>query len=168
MIESNLLPPEQICSDLNCFGPPKELKPVTMWYRNTARETMYREQPDPHFRFDLVCAFIMFISMALIQLIVVKNNIPGLGSFGATGISLCVFLYLSHYQMSEMSPPGNNGPGQIIAGSRALRLTIFLVSCGLIAATGVFSVVSSEFLFFYFKLSIPLLLNSNRSTLMVN
>lgn len=142
MIESNLLPPEQFCSDYNCFGPPRELRPVTMWYRNTLRETMYRAQPDPHFRFDLVCAMIVFVSIAIIQLIVVKCSFPVLGSAGASGISLSIFLYLSHYQMSEESPPGNDGPGQVIAGSRSLRLAIFLISTALIAATSVFSVVS--------------------------
>lgn len=73
MIESNLLPPERRCSNFNCFGPPTELRPVTMWYRDADIEKMYREQPDPHFRYDLVCAFIMFISLALLQLIVVKG-----------------------------------------------------------------------------------------------
>lgn len=73
MIESNLLPPERRCSDFNCFGPPSELRPVTMWYRNSAIESMYREQPDPHFRFDLICSFIMFISMGLLQLIVIHG-----------------------------------------------------------------------------------------------
>lgn len=73
MIESNLLAPERRCSDLNCFGPPSELQPVTMWYRNSEREIMFREQPDPHFRYDLVCAFIMFLSLGLLQLIVIQG-----------------------------------------------------------------------------------------------
>lgn len=73
MIESNLLPPERRCSDFNCFGPPTELRPVTMWYRNSAIETMYREQPDSHFRYDLICSFIMFMSIALLQVIVIQG-----------------------------------------------------------------------------------------------
>lgn len=73
MIESNLLPTERRCSDFNCFGPPTELLPVTMWYRNRERETMYREQPDPHFRYDLFCAFIIFISLGLLQIIVIQR-----------------------------------------------------------------------------------------------
>lgn len=142
MIESNLLPPEHFCSDYNCFGPERELQPVTMWYRNTLRETMYRAQPDTQFRFDLVCAMIVFLSIAFIQLIIVDNKFPVLGSVSATGFSLALFLYLSHYQMSSTSPPGNDGPGQVIAGSRIIRLSIFLISTALIAATSVFSVVS--------------------------
>lgn len=73
MIESNLLPSERRCSDFNCFGPPTELQPVTMWYRNKDRELLYREQADPHFRFDLVCAFIMFLSLGLLQLITIHG-----------------------------------------------------------------------------------------------
>lgn len=72
MIESNLLPPERRCSNFNCFGPPTELKPITMWYRNSPRETLYRAQPDPHFRFDLLCAFSIFLLLAIVQLIVIE------------------------------------------------------------------------------------------------
>lgn len=75
MIESNLLPAERRCADFNCFGHPSEFLPITMWYRNSDRETMYRDQPDPHFRFDLVCSFIMFLSMGLIQLIKIGRYI---------------------------------------------------------------------------------------------
>lgn len=73
MIESNLLPSERRCSEFSCFGPPTELRPVSMWYRNSERETMFREQPDPHFRYDLVCAFIMFLSLGLLQLIAIQG-----------------------------------------------------------------------------------------------
>jgi adenylate cyclase 2 len=73
MIESNLLPKENFCNECACCGPPKELQPVTMWYRNSARETMYREQPDTLFRFDLSCAAVMFVSIALIELIVLEK-----------------------------------------------------------------------------------------------
>ncbi|XP_037041756.1 adenylate cyclase type 2 isoform X2 [Bradysia coprophila] len=144
MIESNLLPPERRCSDFNCFGPPTELRPVTMWYRNSTIESQYREQPDPHFRFDLVCSFIMFISIGLLQLIVIHGNVVVLGSTGATLIALSLFLYLSHSQMSESSDVGNNGPGQIIASSRPIRMAIFVVSNFLIAACAVFSVINYE------------------------
>lgn len=73
MIESNLLPIERRCSAINCFGAPTELLPLTMWYRNGDIESMFREQPDPHFRYDLICAFIMFISLGLIQLITIQG-----------------------------------------------------------------------------------------------
>lgn len=75
MIESNLLPSDRRCSDFNCFGAPTELRPVTMWYRNSDRELHFREQPDPHFRFDLVCAFIMFLSLGLLQLISIQGYV---------------------------------------------------------------------------------------------
>lgn len=73
MIESNLLPEESYCNECQCWGAPKELQPVTMWYRNSAKETMFRAQPEPTFRFDLICATLMFVSIAIIQLIVFKK-----------------------------------------------------------------------------------------------
>lgn len=73
MIESNLLPPERRCSDFNCFGPPTELRPVTMWYRDSNIETMYREQPDMHFRYDLICSFTILLTIATMQFIVIQG-----------------------------------------------------------------------------------------------
>lgn len=60
---------------------------------------------------------------------------------GATSISIGIFLYLSHYEMSETSQPGNNGPGQIISSVRSIRLAIFLITTSLIGACSVFNVI---------------------------
>ncbi|XP_017466015.1 PREDICTED: adenylate cyclase type 2 isoform X2 [Rhagoletis zephyria] len=144
MIESNLLPPERKCFNFNFFGPPTELKPFTMWYRNTPREAMYRAQPDTHFRFDLICAFVLFLSIALIQLVVIEKNIALIGSLAASFISLALFLYLSNIQVPEMnaSTTDRNGPGQVVASSRYLRLAIFIIVNILISACAVFSVIN--------------------------
>lgn len=158
MIESNLLPPERRCSDLwsmvggggggglwgCCWGPPTELKPVTMWYRDGEIESAYREKPDPHFRYDLICSFIMFVSLAVLQLVVVKANVAVLGSMGATMFTLSLFLYLSHAQMGDTSSGGGGGPGQVIVNSRAVRMVIFVVANALIGACAVFSVINFE------------------------
>uniref|UniRef100_A0A182YIP2 adenylate cyclase n=1 Tax=Anopheles stephensi TaxID=30069 RepID=A0A182YIP2_ANOST len=80
MIESNLLPEDGYCGECKCWGPPKELQPVTM----------------------------------------------------------------CNYQMSNISPPGNNGPGQVIAASRGLRLAIFLIATALIASCAIFSVINFD------------------------
>lgn len=69
------------------------------------------------------------------------SNIVLLGSLGATSISIGLFLYLSHYEMSETSQPGNNGPGQIISSVRSIRLAIFLITTSLIATCAVFNVL---------------------------
>lgn len=69
------------------------------------------------------------------------SNMVLLGSLGATSISIGLFLYLSHYEMSETSQPGNNGPGQIISSVRSIRLAIFLITTSLIATCAVFNVV---------------------------
>lgn len=63
------------------------------------------------------------------------------GSLGATLLSLCLFIYLCHSQMSNTSEL-DSGPGQVIVSSRMIRLAIFLVSNTLIASCAVFSVVS--------------------------
>lgn len=179
MIESNLLPEDGHCGECKCWGPPKELQPVTMWYRNDSREAMYRTQPDCSFRFDLICTFILFLSIGLIQVVVFKrwdvnylnwdqfhvikgapskngelifpsffsvcflnSNVVVIGSLSATTVALGLFLYLSNHQTSDLSSPGSNGPGQVIAANRSLRIAIFIISTTLIAACAIFSVVS--------------------------
>ncbi|KAH8270465.1 hypothetical protein KR018_010299 [Drosophila ironensis] len=143
MIESNLLPPERKCFNFNFFGPPTELKPFTMWYRNTPREAMYRAQPDTHFRFDLICAFVLFLSLAIVQLIVIKLNLALLGSLLASFVSLALFLYLSNMSVPDVhtSATERNGPGQVVASSRYLRLAMFIIVNILISSCAVFSVI---------------------------
>ncbi|KAH8364263.1 hypothetical protein KR084_005070 [Drosophila pseudotakahashii] len=144
MIESNLLPPERKCFNFNFFGPPTELKPFTMWYRNTPREGMYRAQPDTHFRFDLICAFVLFLSLAVVQLIVIELNLALLGSLLASFVSLALFLYLSNMSVPDVhaSATDRNGPGQVVASSRYLRLAMFVVVNILISSCAVFSVIN--------------------------
>nr|NP_001246838.1 adenylyl cyclase 76E, isoform B [Drosophila melanogaster]AFH04509.1 adenylyl cyclase 76E, isoform B [Drosophila melanogaster] len=144
MIESNLLPPERKCFNFNFFGPPTELKPFTMWYRNTPREAMYRAQPDTHFRFDLICAFVLFLSLAVVQLIVIELNLALLGSLLASFVSLALFLYLSNMSVPDVhaSTTERNGPGQVVASSRYLRLAMFVVVNILISSCAVFSVIN--------------------------
>ncbi|XP_022218097.2 adenylate cyclase type 2 isoform X2 [Drosophila obscura] len=144
MIESNLLPPERKCFNFNFFGPPTELKPFTMWYRNTPREAMYRAQPDTHFRYDLICAFVLFLSLAIVQLIVIELNLALLGSLLASFVSLGLFLYLSNMSVPDMhaSATERNGPGQVVASSRYLRLAMFIIVNILISSCAVFSVIN--------------------------
>ncbi|XP_064545119.1 adenylate cyclase type 2 isoform X2 [Drosophila montana] len=144
MIESNLLPPERKCFNFNFLGPPTELKPFTMWYRNTPREAMYREQPDTHFRYDLICAFVLFLSLAVVQLIVIELNLALLGSLLASFISLALFLYLSNMSVPDVhaSRTERNGPGQVVASSRFLRMAMFIIVNILISSCAVFSVIN--------------------------
>ncbi|XP_062560157.1 adenylate cyclase type 2 isoform X2 [Armigeres subalbatus] len=144
MIESNLLPVDGHCGECKCWGPPKELQPVTMWYRNDSREAMYRTQPDSSFRYDLICTFILFLSIGLIQIVVFKSNVVVIGSLSATTVTLGLFLYLSNHQMSDLSSTDSNGPGQVIAANRSLRIAIFIISTALIAACAIFSVINFD------------------------
>ncbi|KAL9908021.1 adenylate cyclase type 2 Ac76E isoform 1-T4 [Glossina fuscipes fuscipes] len=143
MIESNLLPPERKCFNFNFFGPPTELRPLTMWYRNTPREAMYRARPDTHFRYDVICAFLLFISMAAVQLIVLDVSIALLGSLMTSCLSLALFLYLSNVQVPEVNGTvtERNGTGQVVASSRYLRLAIFVIVNILVSVSAVFSVI---------------------------
>lgn len=117
---------------------------MTMWYRNDSREAMYRTQPDSSFRYDLICTFILFLSIGLIQIVVFKSNVVVIGSLSATTVALGLFLYLSNRQMSDLSSPASNGPGQVIAANRSLRIAIFVISTALIAACAIFSVINFD------------------------
>lgn len=143
MIESNLLPPEKTCSCIDIFGPPKELKPITMWYRSGSHEKMYRILPDPHFKFDLICASAIFLSMCLVQCIVLEGSVALVGSLSASTITISIFLYLSHSRLGESQSTGENSLSQTIATSRPIRLAIFMLTVTLISVCAVFSVVSN-------------------------
>ncbi|XP_055908178.1 adenylate cyclase type 2 isoform X2 [Eupeodes corollae] len=142
MIESNLLPPERRCSSFSCLGPPTELKPITMWYRNSSRETLYRAQPDPHFRYDLLCAFSIFVLLGTIQLKVLELNVALLGSIGASTICFGLFLYLCNVKMVENSSTPSYSPSQAVASSRTIRLSIFLIVNALVSSCSVFNVIN--------------------------
>jgi adenylate cyclase 2 len=92
-----------------------------------------------------------------------NSNILLIGSLGATSISIGLFLYLSHYEMSITSEPGNNGPGQIISSVRSIRLAIFLITTSLIGACAVFNVID-----FSQTISEPLLVIEDYNLTFVN
>lgn len=73
-----------------------------------------------------------------------RSNVVVIGSLSATTVALGLFLYLSNRQMSDLSSPASNGPGQVIAANRSLRIAIFVISTALIAACAIFSVVSIQ------------------------
>jgi adenylate cyclase 2 len=89
-----------------------------------------------HIHFSKAPCLLIFLSISF-----ACSNIVLIGSLGATSISIGLFLYLSHYEMSETSQPGNNGPGQIISSVRSIRLAIFLITTALIASCAVFRVI---------------------------
>lgn len=142
MIESNLLPPERRCSNFYCFGPLTELKPVTMWFRNSSREILYRTQPDPHFRFDLLCALSIFLLLVIMQLKTIELNFAMLGSIGASSVCFSFFLYICNTKASPNSSTPTQSLGQVVANNRTIRLSIFLVANALVSSCAVFSVIS--------------------------
>ena len=46
----------------------EELNPMLLWFRKPEQETDYRNQPDPHFRYYVLCAVVLFLSMASVQI----------------------------------------------------------------------------------------------------
>lgn len=74
------------------------------------------------------------------------RNIALIGSLAASFISLGAFLYLSNMNVPEVNATvtDRNGPGQVVAGSRYLRLAIFVIANILISACAVFSVVNNN------------------------
>lgn len=74
-----------------------------------------------------------------------NRNLALLGSLLASFISLALFLYLSNMSVPDMhaSNTERNGPGQVVASSRFLRLAMFIIVNILISSCAVFSVVSS-------------------------
>jgi len=73
-----------------------------------------------------------------------RRNLALLGSLLASFLSLALFLYLSNMSVPDVhsSATERNGPGQVVASSRYLRLAMFVVVNILISSCAVFSVVS--------------------------
>lgn len=82
----------------------------------------------------------------------IHRNLALLGSLLASFISLALFLYLSNMSVPDVhaSTTERNGPGQVVASSRYLRLAMFIIVNILISSCAVFSVVSTISLRFFF------------------
>lgn len=74
------------------------------------------------------------------------RNLALLGSLLASFISLALFLYLSNMSVPDVhaSSTERNGPGQVVASSRFLRMAMFIIVNILISSCAVFSVVSAS------------------------
>ncbi|PSN57754.1 hypothetical protein C0J52_00336 [Blattella germanica] len=122
----------------------EELNPVLLWFRKPQQETDYRNQPDPHFRYYVLCAVVLFLCMTAIQVATMSRTVVLWGSYGATLVSLLVFLYLCwldgfcpHQASSSATPVGGGNTGdfetgpcadQVVTNSRWIRLSVFLIS----------------------------------------
>nr|CAD7408925.1 unnamed protein product [Timema cristinae] len=94
MIESNLLPSKTTCLECKKWLQSEELNPVSLWFRNPQHEEEYRNQVDPHFRYYVSCAFLLFSAVAFIQALTLSRGVVLWGSFSATAVSLLILVYL--------------------------------------------------------------------------
>ncbi|XP_069701394.1 adenylate cyclase type 2 [Periplaneta americana] len=160
MIESNLLPSKNTCLECKKWLNSEELNPVLLWFRKQHQEMDYRNQPDPQFRYYVFCASALFLCMAAIQVATLPRTVVLWGSFGATLVSLLIFLYLCwldgfcpHHSTDSATPnsAGNTGDfetgpcaDQVVSSSRWIRLAVFLISVLLIAACAVITLVEVD------------------------
>lgn len=160
MIESNLLPSKNACLECKKWLSSEELNPVLLWFRKPHQETDYRNQPDPHFQYYVLCATALFLCMAAIQVATLPRTIVLWGAYGATLVVLLIFLYLCsmdgfciHRKPTSMTPVAGGNTGdydsglcadQVISSSRWIRLAMFLISVVLIASCAVVTLVDLE------------------------
>nr|XP_023018881.1 adenylate cyclase type 2-like [Leptinotarsa decemlineata] len=129
----------------------EDLHPALLWFQNRKQETEYRGQPDPEFRCYVACACFLFLAMCVMQIATIPRSIILFGTLTPTLIVLLIFVYLCWLDGccgprppsdTPVDEPGAcSPPGQIVAESRCLRLSIFLVSVTLISACAVITLV---------------------------
>ncbi|XP_072382588.1 adenylate cyclase type 2-like isoform X2 [Diabrotica undecimpunctata] len=151
MIESNLLPNRTTCLECKKWWSSEELHPALLWFRNRKQEQEYRGQPDSEFRCYVTCASFLFLAMCIMQITTIPRGIVLFGTLGPTLVVLLIFVYLCWLDgCCGPRPPSDtpidelgacSPPGQIVAESRCLRLSIFLVSVTLISACAVLNLV---------------------------
>ncbi|XP_056649176.1 adenylate cyclase type 2-like isoform X4 [Diorhabda sublineata] len=152
MIESNLLPNRTTCLECKKWWNSEELHPALLWFRNRKQETDYRAQPDTEFRCYITCASFLFLAMCLMQITTIPRTITLYGTLGPTLVVLLIFVYLCWLDGccgprppsdTPVDEPGEcSPPGQIVAESRCLRLSIFLVSVTLISTCAVITLIN--------------------------
>lgn len=142
MIESNLLP-----IDNNS----REMQKLTMWYHDKSCEKNYRKLPNPRFRYDLACACVIFVAVAIMQLVVFKRSVNNLELFifilyclndffseptlliclstAATILALLVYLCFISYNIDDASQtPSHRRGGWSIAENNIVQASLFFIA----------------------------------------
>nr|XP_015833065.1 PREDICTED: adenylate cyclase type 2 isoform X1 [Tribolium castaneum] len=151
MIESNLLPDRSTCLECKKCWHSEDLHPALLWFRNRKQESEYRSQPDPEFRCYIAFATSIFLAMCIMQIATIPRTVVLYGTLAPTLVVLTVFVYLCWLDgCCGPRPPSDtptdepgacSPPGEVVTGSRCLRLAIFLVSVTLISACAVVTLV---------------------------
>ncbi|XP_050351953.1 adenylate cyclase type 2-like isoform X1 [Nymphalis io] len=140
MIEQHLLPQRTCC---DCSNNSEGLRRITLGFKNREQERQYRNQSDAQFKYYVACAAGLFMLLACIQLLTVPKSVIIYASFGPTLITLLVFVYLSWSDgraglllsdvPDELYVDNCTKPGQVVASSCYIRLTMFVISVVLIS-----------------------------------
>ncbi|XP_076272427.1 adenylate cyclase type 2-like isoform X2 [Rhynchophorus ferrugineus] len=151
MIESNLLPDRSTCLECKKWWHSEDLNPAVLWFRNRKQESEYRNQPDTEFRSYVACACLIFFAICVMQISIIPTSIVLYGTISPTMVVLLIFVYLCWLDgCCGPRPPSNtpqdesiscNPPSQIVAASRCLRLSIFLISVTLISICSVITLI---------------------------
>nr|CAD7431196.1 unnamed protein product [Timema monikensis] len=152
MIESNLLPSKTTCLECKKWLQSEELNPVSLWFRNPQHEEEYRNQVDPHFRYYVSCAFLLFSAVAIIQALTLSRGVVLWGSFSATAVSLLILVYLCWLEKccpevsttDTVHEEGVPCVGYVVSGSRWIRLAVFLVTVCLVACCSVITLLDRD------------------------
>ncbi|XP_063915135.1 adenylate cyclase type 2 isoform X2 [Zophobas morio] len=154
MIESNLLPDRNTCLECKKSWNSEDLHPALLWFRNRKIENEYRSQPDAEFRCYIAFASCVFLAMCIMQVATIPRTIVLYGTLAPTFVVLTVFVYLCWLDgCCSPRPPSDtpadepgacSPPGEVVTGSRCLRLAIFLVSVVLISACAAVTLVDYQ------------------------
>ncbi|KAK4877004.1 hypothetical protein RN001_009510 [Aquatica leii] len=156
MIENDLVPDRFSCLECRKWWNSEDLHPAFLWFKNPIQENNYRNKPDNEFRYNIICAALVFLAMCIMQFstIFLPRNIILYGTLGASMLVISVFVYLSWLDhCCKQQPPTDTPsdelgvcapPRQVIANHSGLRLAIFLITVTLVSSCAVITLVDPD------------------------
>ncbi|CAG7819624.1 unnamed protein product, partial [Allacma fusca] len=156
-IEPNLLKNSNTFAECRECITSADLNPVTLWFRSGKLETEYRNLPDPEFHYYMAGAAVVFVCMAVIQLLTTPGWLVFVGAWAPTMFMLLLFVYLSWQEKcSCLEPEDGDDPhvrrppncavhaSAVITNTRWIRLVIFVTSASFICASSLIAVFDAE------------------------
>ncbi|KAF5269880.1 hypothetical protein FQR65_LT05678 [Abscondita terminalis] len=156
MIENDLVPDRFSCLECRKWWSSEDLHPAFLWFRNKNEENNYKNKPDNEFRYNMICALLVFFAMCIMQFstIFLPRNVILYGTLGVSALVLLVFVYLSWLDhCCQQQPPTDTPsdelgvcapPRQVIANHYGLRLAIFLITVVLVSSCAVITLVDPD------------------------
>ncbi|GAB6033409.1 hypothetical protein CHUAL_013169 [Chamberlinius hualienensis] len=143
MIENSLLPTRKPGLQFRNWCKSEELNPLVLWFRDNLTEKRYWTQSDSLFKWYIICAFIVFIGMAAIHLLILPRTPVYISSYGTTFFILALFLYVcwadkcACHGTTVPECPGSH----IVRDNYIIRIFIFLLSVLLISTCAVITIM---------------------------